>query len=66
MNPLPAAITGLAIFVTLQLVGAAVYPASLAEGLIVKVIIIAALVKAIQAGLAHRKLKQKMGQPHFG
>ncbi len=58
-QPLPAAIVGLALFVTLHLVDAIVDPTSLARGWLMKIIIVVVLVRAIQAGLQHRKLTQE-------
>lgn len=59
-SPLPAAITGLTLYVTLMLAGAALDPASLVQGIILKAIIILFLVRAIQAGFQHRALLRKM------
>ncbi len=52
-----AAVASTALYVTLILVGAVVDPASLVRGWLVKVMFIAALVKAIKAGLVVRRLK---------
>jgi hypothetical protein len=59
-NPLPAAITGLVLFVTVHLLDALADPTALARGIIVKVIIIVVLARAISAGVRHRKLRQEM------
>ena len=56
-NPLPAAIVGLVLFVSLHLLEAVVRPESLRQGLIVKLIIIIVLVKAVQAGVQYRKVQ---------
>lgn len=55
-SPLPAAIVGLVVYLSLILVNAFMDPATIAQGLIVKIIIIAFLCKGISAGLQHRKL----------
>lgn len=53
-NLLPAAITSLVLFVTLHLVDAVADPASLARGILVKVLFVIALAQAIRAGLEAR------------
>lgn len=58
-SPLPAAIVGLVVFVSLHSFEAVVDPTSLGRGIIVKIIIIVVLVKAIQAGIQYRKLSQE-------
>ena len=58
-NPLPAAIVGLVLFLTLWFVDILVDPTQIARGIIVKIIVIAVLVKAIKAGAQHRKLMQQ-------
>ena len=55
-NPLPAAIVGLTLFVTLHLIDAIADPTQLARGIIMKVIIVAMLVQAIQAGVKYKRL----------
>lgn len=55
-SPLPAAIVGLSIYGSLLLVDAIFDPASLARGVIIKIIIIGMLVQAIQAGMKYKKL----------
>ena len=59
VNPLPAAIVGLVLFVSLHLWEAVADPTSIARGIIFKVIIIVVLVKAIQAGVQHRDLRRR-------
>jgi hypothetical protein len=60
-NPLPAAIIGLVIFLTLIVVNAlAVGPQSIIQGALIKVIVIIVLARAIQAGVQHRALQQQM------
>jgi hypothetical protein len=55
-NPLPAAIVGLTVFVTLHLIDGMVDPAQLARGIFVKIIIVAILVQGIQAGIKYKRL----------
>lgn len=55
-SPFPAAIVGLAVFVTLHLLEAIADPTSIRNGVIIKVIIIVVLVQAISAGAKHRQL----------
>jgi hypothetical protein len=61
-SPLPAAIVGLAFFVTVHLVDALADPAALLRGILVKVIIIVILVRAIKAGIQHRELLRQSQQ----
>ena len=58
-NPLPAAITGLVLFVSIHLLDAAVDPTSLVRGIIVKIIIVVVLARAISAGIRYRKLREQ-------
>ena len=58
-QPLPASIVGLILFVTIHLIDAVADPAALARGLIMKIIIIAILVNAIQAGVKYRQLQRQ-------
>jgi hypothetical protein len=55
-SPLPAAIVGLVLFITLHVVDAVADPATLLQGWIVKIIVVVVLSKAISAGLQHRRL----------
>ena len=59
-NPLPAAICGLVLFVTVHLLDALADPTALARGIVVKIIIIVVLVQAISAGARYRKLQRQM------
>jgi hypothetical protein len=61
-NPLPAAIVGLVLFVTMIAVGAILDPTSIAQGIIVKVVVVVALAKAIHAGVKYRQLKAQMAE----
>jgi len=60
-SPLPAAIVGLVLYLTLLLVDAVTDPTSIGRGIILKVIIIAVLAQAIQAGLKHKQLLKTGG-----
>jgi hypothetical protein len=55
-NPLPAAITGFVILVTLWVMDMIADPMTLLQGIILKIVIVAMLIRAIQAGLQYRKL----------
>ena len=57
--PFPAALTGLILYVTLWLGQGVMDPASLVQGILIKIIIVAVLIKAVQAGLEYRKLIEK-------
>jgi hypothetical protein len=57
-QPLPAAIVGLVVYVTLHVIYGIISPATLVQGIIVKVIIVAILVNAIQAGVKYRQLQR--------
>jgi hypothetical protein len=57
-SPLPAAIVGLVLYVTLMVVDVISDPAAMTRGIIVKIIIIALLAQGIQAGLKHKRLLQ--------
>jgi len=59
-NPLPAAIVGLVLFVTVHLVDALFDPMAIVRGIIVKIIVIVVLARAISAGAKHRRLVQQM------
>ena len=55
-SPFPAALTGLILYATLWF-GEVLYdPSAILNGILIKIIIIVVLVKAVQAGLAYRKL----------
>jgi hypothetical protein len=55
-QPLPAAIVGLLLYITLMALGAINDPASLASGWLIKILIISALIRSINAGLQHRRV----------
>lgn len=57
-NPLPASIVGLVLFVTFVVADALASPATLIQGAIIKIFIIAVLAKAVSAGVRHRQLKK--------
>ena len=60
-SPLPAAITGLVILLTLWAVDAVVDPTTLVHGIIVKLIVLLVLGRAIQAGVRYRQLMRETG-----
>ena len=62
-SPLPAAIVGLILFVTLHLIDGIVDPTQLARGIIMKVIIITMLAQAIQAGIKYKRLVPQLQLP---
>ena len=55
-NPFGASLTALIIYATSILVQAGMEPETLVKGIIIKIIIILALVRGVQAGLAYKKL----------
>src|SRR5687767_13956081 len=59
VNPFAASIVGLVLFVSIHLLDAVVDPMALIRGILVKIIVIAVLIKAIQAGAEYRKLKKQ-------
>lgn len=61
-NPFGACLTGLIIYLTVNLINAAIDPMTLAQGIIMKIIIILALVNGVKAGLASRR--QAAGPAH--
>ena len=60
-SPLPAAIVGLVLFVTAILADAVADPRTLANGWLVRLIVIVVLAKAVQAGVRHRRLTRGDG-----
>lgn len=58
-NPLPPAIVGLAVYITVHVIEALLNPTILLMGWLVRVTIIVMLVQAIQAGLRHRQLMRE-------
>jgi len=61
-SPLPAAIVGLVLYLTVHAFAAVADPTSIVQGIIVKIIIIAGLVKAIQAGSKYKELQQDIAR----
>jgi heme A synthase len=61
-SPFPAAIAGLVLFVTLHGLEAVADPKSLANGWLVKLIIIVILVNAIKAGQKHRIMARSISE----
>lgn len=62
-SPLPASITGLVLYTSLAVVDLVAAPTVAAPGIIVKIIIIAALAKAVTAGVKHRELSRRVRTP---
>jgi hypothetical protein len=60
-NPFAAAVVGLVVFVTVHLAEAVFDPSSLARGVVMKVIVIAVLVRAIGAGVKYREFRRERG-----
>ena len=62
--PFAASLVALALYVTVHVMDAIGDPASLWNGIVIKVIVIAALVRSIKAGLAVRRIKaETLGAP---
>jgi len=59
-KPLPALISGLALFVIIQIANAIIDPVTIFSGIILKIIIIAYLVKGIKAALEADKIKKEL------
>jgi hypothetical protein len=59
IQPFAAAIVGLVLFVSLWLLDIIADPKTIAQGILLKIIVIAVLSKAIQAGAEHRKLLEQ-------
>lgn len=59
-SPLAAAIVGLVILITWWTADAVIQPLTILQGIIIKIIVIAALVRAIQAGVSYRALKRQL------
>jgi len=57
--PLAAAVVSLVLFVTLHSINAALDPSSIYKGIIIKVLFVAVLVKAIQAGYEVHRLRNQ-------
>jgi hypothetical protein len=53
--PVACTVTGLVLYVGLQAIGAAIDPADLVRGILIKIIFVVALVKAVQAALAYER-----------
>jgi hypothetical protein len=58
-NPLPAAIVGLIVFISIHALDAVLDPRTLAHGIFMKIIVIAVLSRAISAGVKHRRLLEE-------
>ncbi len=69
-SPLPAAIVGLVLYVSLWMLDMIValkniqsHPNGLLNGIIIKVIVTAALIRAVGAGVKYRQIIRRQGQP---
>lgn len=58
-KPLPAAMTALILFLTLQAINLAIEPTSIFQGIIVKVIILFVLIRAVTSAQKYQKLKMQ-------
>lgn len=61
-SPLPAAITGLVVLISLWVLDILANPAAIAQGILIKILIIAALGKAVSAGMKHRALRRQLNE----
>lgn len=61
-SPLIPAILGLALYIGVNVFNASLGPSTIAVGWLWKVLIVIALIKAIKAGLAYKKLQDATGQ----
>jgi hypothetical protein len=57
--PFPASVTALVVYLALHLVYAALNPATLASGILLKAIVIICLVKAVKSAAAFRKMQER-------
>lgn len=55
--PFPAAVVALVLFITVQLINAAVEPSTIYKGIIIKILFLVALIKAVQAGSEANRLR---------
>jgi hypothetical protein len=62
-QPLPAAIVGLILYITMHLLDGLQDPRQFARGIILKVIIVVLLVQAIQAGLKYKRMMAQAPVP---
>jgi len=62
VNPLPAAIVGLVLYVSLVVLDLVADPSSLARGWLIKLLIVIVLAKAVEAGVKYRQFKAQAGQ----
>lgn len=57
-NPLPATLVGLVTYMSIIAINAAMDPATLIQGVLIKVIIIAVLIRGVRAGIQYRELQR--------
>src|SRR5688500_11951226 len=55
--PFPAAVVALVLFITVQLINAAMDPSTLYKGFLIKILFLVALIKAVQAGSEANRLR---------
>jgi hypothetical protein len=55
--PFPAAVVALVLFVTLQLINAALDPSTIIKGIVIKILFLVALIRAVQAGAEANRLR---------
>jgi hypothetical protein len=63
--PVPTTVIALVLFLGLQVVFAVINPLNLAAGWIIKIVVIVALVKAMQAGLAAKKDERRIADAEY-
>jgi cytochrome b561 len=61
-SPLPAAVVGLVVYITVHLLDAVADPTALLRGILMKAIIVLVLAKAISAGARHRALSRALAE----
>lgn len=59
-QPFPAAVVALVLFLTVQLVNAAMNPDTIHHGIVVKILFLVALIKAVQAGSEANRLRKQV------
>jgi hypothetical protein len=58
-RPLPATLSALILFIAVQMLNVALDPESLAKGLLIKILILAALISAVNAAQKYQKMTQQ-------
>lgn len=57
-NPFSATVTALVLYLSLQLLNAAMDPTTIVQGIIIKIIIVLVLINGVKSGLAFKKLQE--------